>query len=85
MSKNRDPSKKRQPCVERREIVKLYLTRVFKLAKYIWLAYKSTDLFDYIVALLEEDTGPLDHYLVAGGNIENKKTLSIKSVPLISA
>lgn len=62
MSRNRDPSKKRQPCVEKREIAKLYLRRVFKVAKYLWLIYKSTDLIDLVVALLEEDTGPLDHY-----------------------
>jgi len=66
MSKNRDPSKKRQPCVEKREIVKLYLRRAYKVAKYLWLAYKSTDLIDWIVALLDEDSGPLDHYLSVG-------------------
>lgn len=48
--------------MEKREIAKLYLRRVFKVAKYLWLIYKSTDLIDLVVALLEEDTGPLDHY-----------------------
>jgi len=59
----KDPSKKRQPCMKKREIAKLFL-RVLKLIKYLWLAYKSTDLYDYVVALLEEVTGPLDHYLL---------------------
>ncbi len=58
----KDPSKKRQPCKKRREIAKLSL-RALKLIKYLWLAYKSTDLIDFVVALLEEVTGPLDHYL----------------------
>lgn len=71
--------------MERREIAKLYIKRALKLAKCIWLAYKSTDLIDYVVALLEEDSGPLDHYSIIGGNIENKKVLPLKPISAIPA